>query len=184
MTSIGVSTFEGCKSLKILNLPQVKTLGNYAFSKSGVEIVHLPELIGVKWNHHCFSECHSLRVIVFPKYNTYMHNGWAYYCENLKYVDVYGAEFNSATFEKCTSLDTIILRKNQVVPLRTINALNIGTPFAEGGTGGKVYVPQDLISQYKVATNWSTLVEYGTLEFVPIEGSEYEHLYADGTPIE
>lgn len=184
VTSIGTSAFDSCKSLKILNLPQVKTLGNYAFNGSGVEIVHLPELIGVQFNHHCFYECHSLKVIVFPKYNTYMHNGWAANCENLKYVDVYGAEFNSVTFTGCTSLDTIILRKNQVVPLRTLNALNTQTPFAEGGTGGKVYVPQDLISQYKVATNWSTLVGYGTLEFVPIEGSEYENFYADGTPIE
>jgi hypothetical protein len=48
------------------------------------------------------------------------------------------------------------------------------TPFASGGTGGTVYVPQALITEYQNATNWSTLYAGGTCNFVAIEGSEYE----------
>lgn len=184
LTKAGQYAFSYCDSLKILNLPQVKTLGNYAFSSSGLEVVHLPEYIGVQWNHHIFYNCPNLEILVLPKYDTYMHNTWAGSCPNLKVIDSYAGAPGSAAFQHCTSLKTLILRKKEVVKCVNINALSVDTPFAEGGTGGKVYVPQDLISQYKIATNWSTLVEYETLEFVPIEGSEYEHFYADGTPIE
>jgi hypothetical protein len=49
-----------------------------------------------------------------------------------------------------------------------------GTPFASGGTGGTVYVPQALITEYQNNTNWSALYAQGTCNFVAIEGSEYE----------
>ena len=65
------------------------------------------------------------------------------------------------------------LRSETVCTLSNVNAFN-NTPFASGETGGTVYVPQALIEDYKIATNWSTLYEAGTCNFVAIEGSEYE----------
>ena len=46
-----------------------------------------------------------------------------------------------------------------------------------------IYVPQALVSDYQSATNWTTKYNNNTLTINAIEGSAYEHNYADGTPI-
>lgn len=38
----------------------------------------------------------------------------------------------------------------------------------------KVYVPSAFIESYKTATNWKTLYDVDTVEFLAIEGSDYE----------
>ena len=80
---------------------------------------------------------------------------------------------SASMFSSCSNLTIVVLKRNSLVSLSNISAFN-GTPFASGGTGGKVYVPQELVEQYQKATNWSVLYEAGTCEFVAIEGSEYE----------
>jgi hypothetical protein len=76
-------------------------------------------------------------------------------------------------FSGCTNLRTIIIRGETVATLSDVNNFT-DTPFASGGTGGTVYVPEALIESYQNATNWSTLYAAGTCTFVAIEGSEYE----------
>lgn len=88
-------------------------------------------------------------------------------------------------FNGCTQLSTLILRHNGVVSLQNTNAFT-NTPFASGKAGGTLYVPQALIASYQSATNWSTILNYGSGEqnqILPIEGSIYETQYVDGTPI-
>lgn len=46
-----------------------------------------------------------------------------------------------------------------------------------------LWVPQSLKSSYETASNWSARVSGGYLTVHAIEGSIYEHAYADGTPI-
>ena len=68
----------------------------------------------------------------------------------------------------------IVLRnKTQVVTATATNCLS------DVGANTKVYVPSDLIASYKAASGWSAKGDI----FYAIEGSEYEHYYADGTPI-
>jgi hypothetical protein len=89
------------------------------------------------------------------------------------------ADFPSATeigdraFSDCSALTTLVLRSNTLCTLKSTGAFT-NTTFASGGTGGTVYVPQALITEYQNATNWSTLYAAGTCNFVAIEGSEYE----------
>lgn len=92
--------------------------------------------------------------------------------------------------KSCSSLNTLILRKTAISAMSNINTL-AGTPFASGGTGGTIYIPESLYdhlgdgtsSDYKAATNWSTYEGYGTITWAKIEGSIYENAYADGTSI-
>jgi len=110
-------------------------------------------------------------------------------CTNLAWVDVsktlgqtgYNG-INTATFIYCSALNTIILRGSGISTLSNANAF-LNTPFASGGTGGTLYVPQALISSYQSATNWSTILGYTNNQILPIEGSIYETQYADGTSI-
>ena len=75
-----------------------------------------------------------------------------------------------------------MLRKTSVTTLGNVAHFD-GTPFASGGTGGTLYVPQALIADYQAATNWSTILGYANNKILPIEGSIYKTQYADGTPI-
>ena len=79
-------------------------------------------------------------------------------------------------FESSYDLKVLILRYNGVVTLANVNAItNCGLydSYGEAEYGGKIYVPQSYISQYTSATNWSSVFN-GSIELLPIEGSEYE----------
>lgn len=103
-------------------------------------------------------------------------------------LTVFDAEYFSTridqnTFNNCKVLTDVVLRQTEMVaPLTNISAFN-GSPFASGGTGGTLYVPQALISSYQGATNWSTILGYANNQIKKIEGTIYETQYADGTPI-
>lgn len=93
-------------------------------------------------------------------------------------------------FDGQKNLTTVILREEAIYQMYGISAFG-GTPFAEGGTGGTIYIPKALYDHlgdgtaldYKAATNWSTIDGYGTITWAQIEGSQYDGYYADGTAI-
>ena len=120
-----------------------------------------------------FQGCTSLERAIIPNFtgNGYLStfNG----CSSLEIVDFSATVINASCFANCSKIKTIVLRTETMASLSNINAFT-ATPFAVGGTGGTVYVPQALIEQYQQATNWSTLYAAGTCNFVAIEGSEYE----------
>lgn len=98
-------------------------------------------------------------------------------CENLKKIDLTEVNIGTGMFYNCKKLKTLVLRRITYafapLSLYSTNAF-YGTPFAAGGTGGTVYVPQSAIERYQSETNWSSLYAAGTCNFVAIEGSEYE----------
>ena len=145
--------FDGCSALASISFPNLKSLGSssgYTFRNcTALVSVNLPMLkLG---SIQIFSGCKALPLIDLPSLD----------------------KINNTMFPNCSNLKTIILRKNALVGLEAVAGLN-GTPFASGGTGGTVYVPQALIESYQTATNWSTLYAAGTCNILPIEGSEYE----------
>ena len=149
--SIGVRSFEDCGSLKNVNIPKLNlNVSTYAFlGCKSLETVTFPLVREI--SSYAFRDCSALKKCDFP---------------NL------GQIFTNA-FMNCEQLDCLILRSNSVTGLSKINAFN-NTPFANGGSGGTVYVPGALVDTYKVSTNWSALYESGSCSFAAIEGSEYE----------
>ena len=86
-------------------------------------------------------------------------------------------------FRDCPKMDTLIIGyTNRILALGGVAAFN-NTPFASGGTGGTLYVPQSMIASYESNTNWSTILSYTNNQIRSIEGSAYENYYFDGTPI-
>lgn len=150
-THIEPQAFCLCSALKHLEIPKVKTTGNYAFQQVGLEEISMPSYTGT--------------------ISTLFLNS-----TSLKKVDLGNNNCSLSTngFNGCSSLDTLILRyTGGVIPIANINCFN-KTPFASDGTGGTAYVPAALIEQYQQATNWSTVYAAGTCNFVAIEGSEHE----------
>lgn len=96
-------------------------------------------------------------------------------CSSLKLIEL-GEHGDNLTFPGLptgTPLETLIIRGNVARSIAT-NSLDASSYFKQGGLGGKLYVPQSLIETYKTTAGWSTYYDYGTMQILPIEGSEYE----------
>ena len=174
VTQIGNYAFGNFTSLEYVSLPNVTTLvgGNHFASCTNLKAVNIPNLqTSINSSGNNFRGCTSLPELRFPQYNGVVSVSG---CTALKVYEC-ATPYNIATsaFANLPSFDTLVLHCTKVVSLSNVNAFT-GTPFASGGSGGKVYVPQRFIEGFKTATNWSVLYEAGTCEFVAIEGSEYE----------
>jgi len=191
ITEVGKYGFAGKKEITSLSLPNVTKIDIYAFSNmTNLETINLPNLqnttfVASTYSQNTFSSDAKLRVLIFPKIQTYVGASFFANCSALETLD-FGAEFlgfnGGNIFSLCGSLRTIILRRNAICSISNANVLN-ATPFKSGSTGGTLYVPQALISSYQSATNWSTILGYENNQILPIEGSIYETQYADGTPV-
>lgn len=62
----------------------------------------------------------------------------------------------SSLFSGCSKLKTLIITNTSVTAVANINAFS-NSGIANGT--GYIYVPDDLVESYKVATNWSTYAE-------------------------
>lgn len=97
-------------------------------------------------------------------------------CYELTYADMGKAtRLNANGFQKCYKLQTLILRKNDaVVPLGNVSAFSDTPVRGYNGLTAEIYVPNDLISSYQQASNWSSIYAEGYVTFKKIEGSIYE----------
>ena len=152
VTEVGGNVFNGCTALKNIEFPKLEkaTAGNV------------------------FKACSALEEARFPAYG---YEGMPSFngCTKLSLVEVGNlGSISNGTFNACSALKTLIIRKTDKVALLVNVGAFSNTPFASDGSGGSVYVPQALVESYKTATNWSTLYTAGTCNFVAIEGSIYE----------
>ena len=128
-TRIGSSVFSNCSSLVSAKFPLVTYVENNAFAGCSTLVsVYLP-LVEV-FGGSAFIDDTSLEAVDFPALDVIWERA----------------------FSGCTALKTVILRLNRVSQLKTADVFN-NTPI-ENGTG-YIYVPDDLVEQYKTANNWS-----------------------------
>lgn len=155
--------FDGCASLAEIDFKEVTSVGNYCFRNCvNLESARLPKLTGKTMDLFCMSVGNGAGGV---------NNGTAV---RLKVADLgFVTTVNKDTFRHCTALTTVILRSPTVATLEGVSAFWY-TPFYHLATGGTVYVPSALIESYKAASNWSALHTSASLNFAPIEGSEYE----------
>lgn len=85
------------------------------------------------------------------------------------------ATLGTSTFGGCSNLATLILRANTRCVIYNTNTFT-GTKFGNSGTGGKLYVPQALISEYQNSSAWSSVLALNVNnQILAIEGSPYEN---------
>lgn len=202
-TTIPNSLFDGCTGVTSITGNSVTTIGNWAFQNCPVTNVSMENVTSIgqyafRGNaaNFYFPNLTTLNVaggyyfsytnggsaggyaldlaIVLPALVTI--GGDSFRANYHKYYDlgVGLSTLESRTFYMCARDSIVILRNpNQVVTASGTN------PIAGIGSEWKVYVPSALLSSYQNDTNWSTK---GNI-FYAIEGSEFEHHYADGHPI-
>lgn len=167
-------------------MQQVTNIGTNALKNAVLpEVANFSSLTYM--GEHAFQSVSGVKTMVFPKLET-TGNYPVSDTTDTETVDI-GATYTSASFAGSgwffsgnTKMSTLILRRSSVLGMPNINCF-YNTPFASGGSGGTLYVPQSLISSYQTATNWSTILGYSNNSIQAIEGSVYETAYADGTPI-
>ena len=131
ITYLGIEVFRNYDSLAIADFPNVTSTGvNVFYACYALHTVNLPSLISINSNMFAYSSL--LKRLDFPCVES----------------------ISGGAFSSCSRLVTLILRKaDAVCTLENVSAFS-GTSIAKGT--GFVYVPDDLVEQYKVATNWST----------------------------
>lgn len=181
--------FDKMTGLVSFSAPKLARTSDYLLSQcTSLTNVDLRELtdsgIGL------FEGCTSLVNVALPKCNV-AYNYSFRDCANLEKVDILLENYiGHEAFKRDVKLNTLVIRKNGVGALNTTNAFD-NTPFANGGTGGTLYVPSAQISSYQSASNWSTILGYANNQIKSIESTHTDPnapidltlYYADGTTI-
>lgn len=104
---------------------------------------------------------------------TFAGSQFAAFCNSLKYAYL-GAEnirIDAQAFAQSPALIAVIFDGKSVSSITNINVFN-ATPIAYGT--GYIYVPDDLVAQYKVATNWATFAsQIKGLSEIPADVQEW-----------
>lgn len=171
----------------------VTAISQYAFYHcTALESVSIPNCTNASGTN-MFDGCTALKGIALPSVSADIYGNAFNGCTALKYID-FGPSFGrinaSNALNNCSSLTMVVIRKTSVSALNNINNFN-GTPFASGGSGGTLYVPNSLVSSYQSASGWSTILGYTNNQIKSIESTHTDPTapidltlyYADGTPI-
>lgn len=163
-TSIGQYSFANCDGIETFTAPgSITTLGTYTWNGASGHVMamrecHLPHLgtsiaLNLNWG------------------STTAANA----CQHLEICDIGNAKSIAAnTFANCYKLQTLIMRRTTVTTCANVSAF-LNTPIrGRNSMTAKIYVPSALIDTYKAASVWKTIDGYGFVEWLPIEGSEWE----------
>lgn len=138
-----------------------------------------PEPIGITGDTHCYAQYNFIgynsirlveRYIGSYSSDTLTEVGdYAFYnCNDLTSVELSAVtSIGVGAFANCGKLESITLSGNSVCDLIDINAF-VGTPIASGS--GHIYVPESLIDEYIISTNWC---EYSN-QFEKIQNNSQE----------
>ena len=136
------SFFSGCRALTTISLPSLATCGASAFYNcSNLKNVHLPNLTTI--GNTTFQNCSELEEISLPSLislspNTFLN------CNKLRKVDFTKLAGITSTINY-SNIEVIILRRSILTTLSSTNYIN---------NTCTVYVPDELVDEYKAATNW------------------------------
>ena len=147
VTSIGDYAFYGCTKLTTVDFPAVTSIGDNAFNGcSNLTTANFPVAIIIGDN--AFSNCSKFTTANFPAVTTIGSS--AFSSSTLTTVDFPAVtSISSGAFRYCSQLTTLILRNTEkVATLNSTNAFNNAAKCI-------IYVPDELVDDYKAASNWS-----------------------------
>ena len=165
-TKIRSYAFYNFNKVTSISAPNATSLETYAFGYcTSATSLYLPEVTNVASSS--LRNLHGMTSIVLPKASTVAAYG-LYYCYSAVTIDLpVLTALNDYTLGYCRALQHLILRSSTLVTLANVRCFT-NTPYQSGGTGGYVYVPSALVSEYQNATNWNSLaVTFRAIEDYP-----------------
>ena len=155
VTSIGENAFRQWSKIEEVEFPNVTIVEKLAFyGSTGLKNVIIPNVVSI--GEQAFNGCTNLEKIKCDLVDTLGAQAIRA-CKNLKYF--YSSKLKSiisGCFADCTNLVAIIIDSDTICALNATNAFN-STPIISGT--GYIYVQDNLVEQYKSATNWSTYAD-------------------------
>lgn len=140
--------FQYCSGIQSLIMPNLETLGeSRIFSESSLQEVTLEKCTSIP--ESTFYYCRSLKKVTLPQAVSIGESSFSS-CGSLELIDLYSATSigNDAFFGCSLNKGLIIRTPGQVCTLENSDE------FYYAASSFKIYVPDDLVEDYKVATNW------------------------------
>ena len=158
ITSISTYAFSWCYSLTSIVIPSnVKSMGDSAIqsccSLTSVVIPNSITSIGM----YVFNACYSLTSIVIPNSVTSISTYAIRDCHSLTSIVIPSnvKSMGDSAIRDCYSLTTYVFERTA-----GITAIGGTTVFTGINTSTKIYVPDALVDDYKIAANWTTYADY------------------------
>ena len=151
-TSIKAGTFWNATKITALDAPNATSIGDYAFRNcSALKEINAPNATSL--GERSISICQDLTRAEFPKLTAIQ--GYTFYGDYaLTYADFPKVgSIGASAFYRC-ALKTLILRKADAIVTLAATSAFTGSGIANGT--GYIYVPDNLVEQYKTAANWAT----------------------------
>jgi hypothetical protein len=132
---------------------KIKTLGSSAFENcSSITINKLPSAL-TSLNSNTFKGCKGITNMVFHNGITTLSTYTFQSCTGLTEITFNGAtKIGSQCFNGCSALEKVIINYDVGV-ITGGSSMFSGTKIASGT--GYIYVPDALVEDYKVASQWS-----------------------------
>ena len=131
---VGSYAFRDCRSLTSVSFPNATRIYDYAFTGCR-ELTSIEAPMVELLSGSSFSSCIALEEVTF---------------ENVRGI-------SSTVFANSTNFKSITLMYSSMCTLNNVNAFT-GTQFDTTGSGGTVYVPSDLVTEYQNDANWAALL--------------------------
>lgn len=177
LTSLNAEYFSNNPNLENLEIDNLETI-SVPIRYCGCKKLYLPKITNTGsqlqfgYNNNMTKLCLSGLIST--------SNSLVTYDGSLKYLDVglitsmsSGSPVQTFTsISNCINLKYLISRSETLIPINNTNPL-YNTPFGSPSGNAKFFIPQVLVGQYSIATNWST--KYFTE--ISLEGSRFESPY-------
>ena len=181
--------FQYCNitTIKLAGGENVTQMSYFASDAEQLQSVDFSEFkaTGLVDINRAFNSCASLTVLDLGGMNTSKvtnMSSMANSCRALKYVNLSGwtteaLTNNSSMFQFSRKLEAVVIDSPSVFRLTNRDAFN-GTPISGNyATKGYVYVPDNLVDEYKSATNWTTYAnQIKPLSELPQEVKDVFHM--------
>ena len=164
VSSINTGAFQDCANLVDVNLPKLTYADTDSFrSCKSLQSITAPMLRAVGPN--IFNDCWSLKNISFPQVTEVKIGGFGNNRELTEVILPKVTDIDELAFLNCFNLVKLFISQKNRVCILDKKAFEGCTHFTgiinstynpDGLKDGYIYVPASLLSQYKVANNWST----------------------------
>lgn len=152
--------FSSCPNLRAVTLRNAKEIKTNAFRENS--LIYEADLRNVYIvNENAFYYCINLRKINLS--SAVIFSGYSIFnsCRQLTKVDLpVLEEMGMSTFTSSSNLDTVIIRTSKLCVAQNATSFNNTKIKPGSGTAtGYVYVPRNLVEEYKSATNWTIIAD-------------------------
>ena len=159
ITAIRNYAFNYCSNLALTELPEtITSIGNYSFNNcANLSLTKLPAGL-TNIGNNAFDTCRSIKITEVPEGITDLKSYAFSGCTSIISLKILGniTGFGNYCLNGCNALEKIELPNITSVPTLGTNSLK-GTKIV--GTIGYIYVPDDLVESFKVATRWVDYAE-------------------------